>query len=233
MEVLGRTLISPFNNFWKTFSQDISINKEFIEQGHSLIFQDQGLDQTTSFPPRWIELPDPDLAYHVAHELSHLVLNSKKYPRLLIEKQFKNDNDQNRIKDDLQELVDHIAINFLLKPFEFRNDFITQNTASGAIRGLSTSPVPKKNDPWLITWAIRYCELKVELNPNQWSKIEMLYQERVPKICRIGEDLFSEIPSEGIDTQTKALEFMKESRQILGLDSKSFPILDSFSENLF
>ena len=50
----------------------------------------------------------------------------------------------------------------------------------------------------------------------------MLYQERVPKICRIGEDLFSEIPSEGIDTQTKALEFMKESRQILGLDSKSF-----------
>ena len=61
----------------------------------------------------------------------------------------------------------------------------------------------------------------------------MLYQERVPKICRIGEDLFSEIPSEGIDTQTKALEFMKESRQILGLDSKSFPILDSFSENLF
>ena len=93
MEVLGRTLISPFNNFWKTFSQDISINKEFIEQGHSLIFQDQGLDQTTSFPPRWIELPDPDLAYHVAHELSHLVLNSKKYPRLLIEKQFKNDND--------------------------------------------------------------------------------------------------------------------------------------------
>ena len=133
MEVLGRTLISPFNNFWKTFSQDISINKEFIEQGHSLIFQDQGLDQTTSFPPRWIELPDPDLAYHVAHELSHLVLNSKKYPRLLIEKQFKNDKDQNRIKDDLQELVDHIAINFLLKPFEFRNDFITQNTANGAI----------------------------------------------------------------------------------------------------
>ena len=42
----------------------------------------------------------------------------------MIEKQFKDDNDQNRIKDDLQELVDHIAINFLLKPFEFRKDFI-------------------------------------------------------------------------------------------------------------
>lgn len=233
MKVVGRTLISPFNKFWETFSQDIPINKELIEQGHSIVFKDQGIDQTTPYQPRWIGLPESDLAYHVAHELTHLLLSSRKYPRLLIGNHFKDDRDQNRIKDDLQELVDHVAIKFLLKPFEFRNDFITKNTASGAIRGLSTSPVPKNDDLWFITWAIRYCDLKVELNPNQWATVQMLYEERAPKIVKIGEELFSEIPSEGVDTQIKALDFMKESRQILGFNIESFPILDTFSENLF
>ena len=81
MRILGRELPSYFDEYWATISQEVDVPVEYIEEAHSVIFGDKGYDVTTPDLPDWMDLPDEDLAYHVAHELTHMAFRSRGYPK--------------------------------------------------------------------------------------------------------------------------------------------------------
>ena len=59
----------------------------------------------------------------------------------------------------------------------------------GALRGLRHSPVPEEGTPWFFTWAIRYCELNLELPTEEWLPLEKTYHHRSPRASELGRDL--------------------------------------------
>ena len=72
MRALGRQLVNPFPAFWDAFASEIPVGADAIERGLTSVFGDQGVEYSGGFAPRWLSLPDDDLAYHVARELTHL-----------------------------------------------------------------------------------------------------------------------------------------------------------------
>ena len=171
MEVLGRRLEDPFDSFWERYGPEIPASVEHIEAGHSSVFGDLGADRSAPDEPAWAGLPAADLAYHVAHELAHLLLRGRTYPVAVPGTDEPPGSGTARVAGDLQEMIDHAALAEILGPFGFQNDHILDRTARGASRGLSSSPVPEPGTAWFATWAIRYCDLSRDLGPERWRRL--------------------------------------------------------------
>ena len=104
------------------------------------------------------------LAYHVAHELAHMLLRARDYPVASPGADVPPSPEAARVSGDLQgDDRSRRAVSEILGPFGFSNDFILDRTAAGAAQGLSSSPVPEPGTAWFATWAIRYCDLSRDL----------------------------------------------------------------------
>lgn len=217
MKVLGRQLVPPFDSFWERHKAEIPVPVEYIEEGLSSVFGEQGADFSTPGLPAWASLPDDDLAYHVAHELTHIVLRQRGFPKTGYGIQYPRGSAEARIGGDIEEMVLHPALEKLLQPFGFKNDFIRGRMLNGALNGLSSSPVPEKGTPWSYTWAIRYCELQLELEPSQWLRLRAIYVERAPDVRALGEELAAIMRAVGWGEREQALEAMIRVRDALGL----------------
>ena len=226
MEVLDRRLVDPFDAFWERHGPEIPASVERIEQGHSAVFGDLGADRSAPDEPAWAGLPDDDLAYHVAHELAHLLLRACDYPVASPGSGVPHGSEAARVAGDLQEMIDHAALSEILAPFGFRNDFILDRTAGGAARGLSSSPVPEPGAPWFATWAIRYCDLARDLGPERWPPIEALYRQRAPDVAEIGERLIAIVDAQGCGSPGKALWAMLAAREALDIDPRAVRVID-------
>ena len=217
MRILGRYLVGPFDTFWDTFSSEVPGLEALVEEGHSTVFGNQGADLTAPQPPDWLSLPDPELAYHVAHELTHIVMTNRNYPKTVRGARYSDDSAEARIGGDLEEMVLHPALQHLLAPFGFERGFILQRVASGALSGIRSSPVPERGSPWSFTWAMRYAELQIELPSHLWSPIEIIYQERAPSISRLGQELVEIMREVGWSTRRETLEALIRCRDALGM----------------
>ena len=217
MRILGRELVAPFDAFWATFSGEFPGVEALVAEGHSTVFGDQGADLTSPHPPDWLALPDAELAYHVAHELTHIAMTSLGYPKTLRGARYSDDSAEAKIGGDMEEMVIHPALQHLLAPFGFERGFILERMASGALSGLRSSPVPERGSPWSFTWAMRYCELQIELPAHLWSPIETIYQERAPGISRLGQELIEVMREVGWSTRQETLETLIRCRDTLGM----------------
>ena len=218
MKVLGRELPSPFGEFWERFGDEIPVAAEYIEAGHSVAFGDQGADLSAPHAPAWAGLPDDDLAYHVAHELFHIVQRGRGYPRTVRGRQYSPDSVEARIGGDLEEMILHPPLEELLRgELGFTNDFIRRRMLQGALNGVSSSPVPEYGTPWFTTWAIRYCELRFVLDAGEWAKLEAAFRARSPRVARLGEEMVEIVREVGWGTREQALEALVGVRNSLGL----------------
>ena len=226
MEVLGRRLADPFEAFWEQYGPEIPASVERIEEGHSSVFGDLGADRSAPDEPVWAGLPDDDLAYHVAHELAHLLLRARDYPVASPGTDVPPGSKAARVSADLQEMIDHAALSQVLAPFGFKNDFILDRTAGGAARGLSSSPVPEPGMAWFATWAIRYCDLSRDLGSERWAPIEALYKERAPDVSELGEGLIDIVEARGCGSPGKALWTMLQAREALSIEPRVVRVID-------
>ena len=226
MEVLGRRLADPFDAFWEQYGPEISASVEHIEEGHSSVFGDLGADRSAPDEPAWAGLPGDDLAYHVAHELAHLLLRARSYPIVAPGSDIPPGSEAARVGGDLQEMIDHAALSEILGPFGFRNDFILDRTAGGASRGLSSSPVPEPGTAWFATWAIRYCDLSRDMGPERWAPIEALYREQAPDAAEMGQRLIAIVEDRGCGSPGKALWATLQAREALDIDRRYVRIID-------
>lgn len=226
MDVLGRRLADPFDAFWEQYGPEISASVEHIEEGHSSVFGDLGADRSAPDEPAWAGLPGDDLAYHVAHELAHLLLRARSYPIVAPGSDIPPGSEAARVGGDLQEMIDHAALSEILGPFGFRNDFILDRTAGGASRGLSSSPVPEPGTAWFATWAIRYCDLSRDLGSERWAPIEALYRERAPDAAEMGQRLIAIVEDRGCGSPGKALWATLQAREALDIDRRYVRIID-------
>ena len=226
MDVLGRRLADPFDAFWEQYGPEISASVEHIEEGHSSVFGDLGADRSAPDEPAWAGLPGDDLAYHVAHELAHLLLRARSYPIVAPGSDIPPGSEAARVGGDLQEVIDHAALSEILGPFGFRNDFILDRTAGGASRGLSSSPVPEPGTAWFATWAIRYCDLSRDMGPERWAPIESLYRERAPDAAEMGQRLIAIVEDRGCGSPGKALWATLQAREALDIDRRYVRIID-------
>ena len=218
--------LTPSTPSGSSFGSEIPASVECIEEGHSSVFGDLGADRSAPDEPVWASLPDDDLAYHVAHELTHLLLRARDYPVASPGADVPPGSAAARVCGDLQEMIDHAALSEILAPFGFRNDFILDRTAEGTSRGLSSSPVPEPGTAWFATWAIRYCDLARDLGPERWTPIEALYRERAPAAAELGERLVAIVDSRGCGSPGKALWAMLQAREALGADPRAVRAID-------
>lgn len=235
MEVLGRKLPSPFDEFWERFGAEIPVSVEHIEAGHSVVFGDQGADLSAPNLPAWAEMPDDDLAYHVAHELFHIVQRQRGYPKTVRGRQYPPNSVEARIGADLEEMILHPPLEELLRgEMGFTNDFIRERMLQGALHGIADSPVPEYGTPWFTTWAIRYCELQIILNTNEWTQLQVVFTERSPQVARLGEEMASIVNEVGWGTREQALETLVGVRDSLGLQVNQIVlVLDPVSGEIF
>ena len=132
MKVLERQLPPPFDKFWERFHTEIPVAVEQIETGHSVVFGDQGYDLSAPNEPAWAGLPDDDLAYHVAHELFHIVQRQRGYPKTVRGRHYPPGSVEERIGGDLEEMVLHPPLEELLRgEMGFDNDSIRQRMLQG------------------------------------------------------------------------------------------------------
>ncbi len=218
MKALGRELAYPFARFWEAYRLELSVGSDDVEKGLSSVFGDQGADVTAPFEPRWLSLPDDDLAYHVAHELTHALLEARGYPKTMRGVDYPPDSAEARVGEDLEEMVLHPSLEAILKPFGFRHEFILGRMAEGALGGLSSAPVPEYGSPWHFTWAIRYCLLRMELPLYLWTPIETIYVERAGGAAALGQELLDIMTEVGWGNRERALEAMTRTRDSLSLD---------------
>ena len=217
MQVLGRELVDPFTEFWESVTHELPVDADAIERGLTPVFGDQGVEFAGS-APRWMSLPDDDLAYHVAHELTHALMREQGYPKTVRGVGYPADSAEARVGEDLEEMVLHPSLESILEPFGFRHDFIVRNMASGALRGLQSAPVPEYGTPWHFTWSIRFCMLQMELPLEMWTPLESIYTERASAVTDLGRELLNIMIQTGWGTPEKALEAMVRTRDALGLD---------------
>ena len=217
MKVLGRELAPPFDAFWEQFKREVPVPAEYVEEGHSSVFGAHGMDLTAPHMPDWTSLPDDDLAYHVAHELTHVVLRERGFPRTGRGRGYPDGSAEEKVGGDLEEMVLHPVLETLLSPFGFKKDFIQERMLRGALDGLDRSPVPDRGTPWSFTWAIRYCELQLELPRVSWRRLEAAYRSRSVEVCDLGEELVVIMRDVGWGTRDQALEAMIRVRDALGL----------------
>ena len=217
MNVPGRILVPPFDAFWEQFGVEVPIPVEYIEEGHSSVFGHQGMDVTAPNMPEWTSLPDDDLSYHVAHELTHIVMKERGFPRSGRGLQYTEDSAEARIGGDLEELVLHPALETLIDHLGFKKEVLQARMLDGAMNGLVRSPAPARGTPWFFTWAIRYCELKLGLPTHKWQLLQSVYDSRSSEVCDLGEELVATMVNVGCGTRDQALEAMVKVRDTLGL----------------
>ena len=122
----------PFDEFWERFYSEIPVAVEHIEAGHSVVFGEQGVDLSAPNLPAWAGLPDDDLAYHVGHELYHIVQRGRGYPKTVRGRQYPPDSVEARIGGDLEEMILHPPLEELLRgELGFTNDFIRGRMLQG------------------------------------------------------------------------------------------------------
>ena len=206
MKVLGRSLVPQFDDFWEQFGSEVSIPLEYVEEGHSLVFGGQGLDLVAPEMPAWAFLPTEDLSYHIAHEIAHIILRERRFPSTSRGPQYPENSEEARVGSDLEEMVLH---------------FIQNRVLRGASKGLTHSPIPERGTLWFYTWAIRYCELKLDLPQRYWRRLETIYETRSPEVCQLGKRLVEIMYETGWNTRDQTLGAMIRIRDILGLDVES------------
>ena len=234
MRVLNRQLIPPFPEFWDAFASELPVGADEVERGLASVFGDQGVEYAGGFAPRWMSLPDDDLAYHVAHELAHIAMRGRGYPKTMRGAGYPPGSAEARVGEDLEEMVLHPSLHELIEPFGFKRDFISETMASGAMNGVATAPPPEYGTPWHFTWAIRHCLLSVELPLRLWTPLETLYAERAPAAARLGAELRETLEAAGWGTPNRALDAMIRCRDLLGLDVQDkVLVLDTSTGNVF
>lgn len=217
MRILGRELPPYFEEYWDTISKEIDVPVEYIEEAHSAIFGDKGYDVTAPDLPDWMDLPDEDLAYHVAHELTHMAFRSRGYPKTVRGTHYPIDSAEARIGGDLEELIFHPPLEQTLRGAGFRWEFINERLVETVLQGISSSSPPEFGTPWFFTWAIRYCELKMELSLQQWSQLYGAFKTTSQGVVDLGEELADIIREVGWGTREQALEALIKVRDSLGL----------------
>ena len=235
MRVIGRELPHPFDEFWNSFNSEIPVSIEHIESGHSVVFGDQGADLSAPNLPAWAELPSNDLAYHVAHELFHIVQRQRGYPKTVRGRQYPPNSVEARIGADLEEMILHPPLEELLRgEMGFTNDFIRERMLQGALRGVASSPVPEYGTHWFTTWAIRYCELQVILSTEEWAKLQAVFTARSPQVARLGEEMTAIMNELGWGTREQALQSLVAVRDSLGLQVNQIVlVMDPVSGEIF
>ena len=235
MEVLGRELPVPFDDFWERFEAEIPVSVEHIEAGHSVVFGDQGADLSAPSLPAWAELPCDDLAYHVAHELFHIVQRQHGYPKTVRGRQYPPNSVEARIGADLEEMILHPPLEELLRDeIGFTNDFIRERMLRGALHGVASSPVPEYGTPWFTTWAIRYCELQIVLDTDEWTQLQATFKDRSPQVARLGEEMTAIVNEVGWGTREQALRSLVGVRDSLGLQVNQIVlVMDPLSGEIF
>lgn len=217
IRVLGRGLPDYFERYWNIVSADVDVPVEYIEEGHSAIFGDKGFDITTPQMPDWMDLPDDDLAYHVAHELEHMAQRNRGFPKTIRGNNYPADSAEARIGGDLEEMIFHPPLEQTLRESGFKWDFIKSRLVEGVLSGVNGSPPPEFGTPWYFTWAIRYCELQMELSSEHWSHVEVAFLRSSPGVASLGEELVAIIRKVGWGTTEQALESLVKVRDSLGL----------------
>ena len=175
------------------------------------------MDLSAPKMPEWTSLPDDDLSYHVAHELTHIVMKERGFPRSGRGPQYPEDSAEARVGGDLEELVLHPALETLIYPFGFKKEVLQARMLEGAMNGLARSPVPDRGTPWFFTWAIRYCELRLELPARHWQRLRSIYDSRSSEVCELGEELVAIMDEVGCGTREQALDAMVRVRDTLGM----------------
>ena len=216
MNVLDRELIEPFPEFWDRISLEVDIDLQDIQLASSKVFVDQS-DDAMNKQPEWLLLPDEDLAYHVAHEVGHVLLRCRGNPRIMGGKAYPQSSAEAMVGGDLEEMVTHVPIRSILGSFGFSNEVINERMFDGAFSGLSSSPVPDYGSPWFFTWAIRYVELSNELRTSQWMELKKIYRHRSRDVEDLGKELKNILDSFDFHSPLNALQAMLACRDHMGL----------------
>ncbi len=234
MKVLGRELTPPFDEFWDHFAAEIDVPVHLIEQGHRTVFGQECYQEGSGRLPFWAELPDGALSYHVAHELTHILMRKRGFPASARGLQYGEDSLEARVGGDLEEMIGHPALDEMLGPYPFDRTHIHQHLFEGAQRGLEESAIPELGTPWWITWACRFCELRFLLPEKSWFRLEVVYDGRCPDIASKGRELIEIMRQEGYRTPEQALQAMIKARDALGLrEEERCLVLDPRSGQLY
>ena len=216
MHILDRELIDPFPKFWDRVSLELDIELQDIELASDKVFVDLSNDARKE-QPEWLRLPDEDLAYHVAHEVGHVLLRCRGYPRIMRGKDYPPSSAEAMVGGDLEEMVPHVPIRSILGSFGFSNEVIMERMYDGAFSGLSLSPVPDYGSPWFFTWAIRYVELSNEMRHSKWIELKKIYHHRSRDVEDLGKELKNILESFDIHSPWNALQAMLACRDHMGL----------------
>lgn len=158
---------------------------------------------------------------------------SQAYPRTVRGPQYPPDSAEARIGGDLEELVLHRPLEQILGDAGFRWDLIKFRLYESALSGISGSPPPEYGTPWFFTWAIRYCELQLELSSSHWRKLEKAFRESAPGVVDLGEELVEIIRRVGWGSREQALDSLVQVRDSLGLKVNDVVlVLDPITGNI-
>jgi len=217
VKVLGRNLVDPFPEFWSDIEEDIFISYDEVKIGSEKVFGDQHFDLGSSANPRWLSLPDDDLAYHVAHEVTHILLKAKGFPSVGRGIRYSENSEEARVGSDLEELVIHQPLDWVIKKYEFSRDFILDTMYKGAKSGLSSSYAPEYGTPWFFTWAMRYAELSTVLAPPDWQILSNIYTSKSSDVVSLGEELRVLISQMDVGLPDSVIETLVLCRNLMGL----------------
>mgnify|MGYP003326027682 CR=1 FL=1 len=201
-------MVPPFDLFWDSFAKEIDVDTALIEMGHQTVFGQECYQEGSRRLPFWMELPDGALSYHVAHELTHIVMRKRGFPVSGRGVQYGENSSEARIGSDLEEMVSHPALELILRPYPFDRTHIQDHLFQSSLKGLENSQIPDAGTWWWITWACRFCELSVLLPQRSWFRLEVIYDGRCPDIARKGRKLKEIMCQEGYNTSEKALQAM-------------------------
>jgi len=217
VKILGRDLVPPFDVFWNDFASDIDVDVALIERGHQSVFGQECYREESRHLPFWMDLPDGALSYHVAHELTHIIMRKRGFPVSGRGVQYSEDSSESRVGGDLEEMVSHPALELILRAYPFDRTNIQNHLFESSQRGLENSQVPDASTPWWVTWACRFCELSFLLPQRTWFRLEVIYDGRCPDIASKGRELKEIMCQEGYGTSEQALQAMIRARDALGL----------------
>ncbi len=219
MKALGRRLADPFDAFWRAFSPELPVSADDVERGRSVVFGDQGVERLPrGAAPRWFALPDDDFAYHAAHELTHMLMRERGYPKTARGVGYPPNSAEALVGEELEEMALHPSLHALIEPFGFRREFIQRTMFEGAARGLRSAPPPEYGSPWHFVWAIRHCLLRFELPLAMWRELAELFAARSPAAAALGEELADILLEVGWGSREQALEGLVRARNALALD---------------
>ena len=221
MHILGRNLITPFTNFWEDHASELNLSIGLINKGDPSIFGTETPVKSIEQTPSWLNLPDGALSYHVAHELTHIIMTKRGFPSTVRGPQYKINSPEARAGSDLQEMILHPGLENILEPYDFNRTHIRQHLFEGARKGLEESPTPKTGTLWWVTWTCRFAELFHLLTREQWIRLEVVYEGRCPDIAAMGNKLISIMKEEGFQTASQAIRSMISARNILRLHKNS------------